>query len=155
MSPDAALAVREAARQLLHETHAAMREAVGGLDAEALDWRPAAETNSLAALVAHALEAERFLVASAADVAVERDRDAQFRVQVSGPDVLLALIDRRETEIDGYLDLVGAEQLGREIVRSGRGRSGAWWLLHAVDHGREHLGQAMLTRQLWEARERR
>ena len=66
MSPDAALAVREAARQLLHETHAAMREAVGGLDAEALDWRPAAETNSLAALVAHALEAERFLVASAA-----------------------------------------------------------------------------------------
>ena len=31
--------------------------------------------------------------------------------------------------------------------------SSAWALLHAVEHVREHMGHAQLTRQLWEQRE--
>ena len=31
--------------------------------------------------------------------------------------------------------------------------SGAWALIHALEHLREHMGHAQLTRQLWEHRE--
>lgn len=63
---------------------------------------------------------------------------------------LLALIDCTEQEIDGYLDRLRIEHLGRDITRRGWTESGAWWLPHAVGHTREHVGQAQVTRQWWE-----
>ena len=57
------------------------------------------------------------------------------------------MIDRTEHEIDGYLDQLRDEHLGRDITRRGWTETGAWWLLHAVGHTREHVGQAQLTRQ--------
>ena len=140
------------ARGLLHDGHAGLRDVIGGLDGSALDWRPGSDTNSIAALAAHALDAERFLVSTAAGVDVERDREVWFRISVTGPDALLELVDRLEREVDGYLDLLDAARLGTRIERPGRIHEGAWWLLHAVEHTREHLGQATLTRQLYEQR---
>ncbi|MFZ5854673.1 MAG: DinB family protein [Chloroflexota bacterium] len=145
-------ALSQTVRQILHEGHDAMRQIIAGLDADALGWRPGRDTNSIAVLVAHSLEAERFLVATAADVEVERDREAQFRIEVAGPDVLLALIDQREAEIDALLGRVTAATLVAGISRPGRTHPGAWWLLHALEHSREHVGQAALTRQLYEQR---
>jgi uncharacterized damage-inducible protein DinB len=145
-------ALRAVVRQILHEGHAALRDVVSGLEAAALDWCPGEDTNSIAALTAHALDAERFLVSTAAGVDVERDRDAQFRVRVNGPAELVALVDRLEREVDGYLELVTAERLTLRIERPGRVHEGAWWLLHAIEHTREHVGQATLTRQLYEQR---
>ena len=141
--------LRRTVRQILHEGHDAMREIVAGLDADALGWRPGRDTNSIAVLVAHSLDAERFLVATAADVEIERDREAQFRIEVAGPDVLLALIDQQEPEIDALLSRVTATTLSAGISRPGRTHPGAWWLLHALEHSREHVGQAALTRQLY------
>jgi hypothetical protein len=145
-----ALSLRTTVRQILHEGHDALRRTVVGLDAEALDWRPGPDTNSVAALVAHSLDAERFLVSTAAGVDVPRDREAQFRVRVAGPDVLLALIDQVEAEVDGFLERIDTERLAMRIERPGRAHLGSWWLLHAIEHSREHLGQAELTRQLYE-----
>jgi uncharacterized damage-inducible protein DinB len=149
-------ALRDATRQILHEQHATMREVVHGLSPEALNWKPGPETNSIAVLLSHALDAERFCMSAAADVQVERDREAQFRVEVARADELLALVDRMEEEIDGYIARVRGEHLGAAIDRSNpertRIQTGAWWLLHAVEHSREHIGQALLTRQLWERR---
>lgn len=142
-------ALRQTVRQILHEGHDAMREIVADLDGDALGWRPGRDTNSIAVLVAHSLDAERFLVATAADVEIERDREAQFRVEVTGPDLLLALIDQQEPEIDALLDRVTAANLTAGISRPGRTHAGAWWLLHALEHTREHVGQAALTRQLY------
>ena len=144
--------VRETARRILHEGHDAMRGIVADLDAEALDWRPGADTNSIAALVAHSLDAERFLVTTAAGIEIQRDRDAQFRVRAAGSDVLLALIDQLEAEVEGYLADLTADRLTMQIARPGRIHDGLWWLLHALEHSREHIGQAMLTRQLHEQR---
>ncbi len=147
-------ALKTAAKQVLAVQKQAMRDVVSGLDAEALNWKPldGQETNSIAALFAHALDAERFLIASSVDVTLDRDREAQFRVEVASADELLALIDRTETEVNGWIDSLTEESLATEIARPNRTRTGAWWLLHAIEHSNEHVGQALLTRQLFEAR---
>jgi uncharacterized damage-inducible protein DinB len=154
---DALRAIREGTWQILREQKAAMREIVTGLSAEALNWQPeaeqGAETNSIAQMLSHALDAERFLLAAAVDATVDRDREAHFRVRVDNDAELLALIDRIEQEVNGYLDRLTDTFLTQEIARPGRTHSGAWWLLHAVEHSREHIGQAYLTRQLYELRQ--
>jgi hypothetical protein len=38
----------------------------------------------------------------------------------------------------------------RPSERLGRIKPGVWWLLHAVRHSREHIGQMYLTRQMYE-----
>lgn len=136
----------------LHDQHTTMREVVTGLSADALNWKPVADANSICVLVSHALDAEKFLLTSAVDIAFDRDRESHFRATTHGDAELLALIDRAEAENDGYLARLNAEHLAQEVARPGRTHTGAWWVLHAVEHTREHVGQALLTRQLWEAR---
>lgn len=147
-------AVRESTREILQDQKASMREIVTGLSAEALNWKPGievdAETNSIAQMLSHALDAERFLLAAAIDETVDRDREAHFRQIVSSADEMLALIDQVETEVEGFLGRMTAEHLAAEVARPGRSHNGAWWLLHAVEHSREHIGQAYLTRQMYE-----
>ena len=46
--------VRDAARDLMHDHHAMLRAALRGLDADALNWQPGGDTNSIAQLAAHA-----------------------------------------------------------------------------------------------------
>ena len=147
-------ALKAAAKQVLGVQKQAMRDVVSGLDGTALNWKPldGQETNSIAVLLSHALDAERYLVASSVDVTLDRDREAQFRVEVESAGDLLALIDRTETEVNGWIDSLTAEQLAAEIARPNRTHTGAWWLLHAIEHSNEHVGQALLTRQLYEAK---
>jgi uncharacterized damage-inducible protein DinB len=147
-------ALKTAVKQVLATQKQAMRDVVSGLDAEALNWKPldGQDTNSISALFAHALDAERFLVASSVDIALDRDREAQFRVAFESADELIALIDRTEAEVNGWIDSLTAEHLAAEVARPNRTRTGAWWLLHAIEHSNEHVGQALLTRQLYEAK---
>ena len=151
-------AVTAALRDLFAEQKAAMREVVGGLSAEALNWAPAGgdETNSIAQMLSHALEAERYLVASAVGVEVGRHREgqvreAQFEVELGSAEDLLANIDRTEGLVNGWLDQLSADKLAADLPRRGVPHKGAWWVLHALEHSREHVGQALLTRQLYEA----
>jgi hypothetical protein len=144
--------IKESMRQLFHDQHEAWRKIVKGLNAEALNWRPGEDTNSLAALVAHACDAERFLMALAAGIKLGRDREAKFRIVVSGADDLLEIIDETETEVDGYIDRLDDRLFVIEQTLPDRSHTGAWWSLRAFEHSREHLGQAMLTRQMYELR---
>jgi uncharacterized damage-inducible protein DinB len=150
-------ALNDGLRQVLGGQKQAMREVVSGLSVEALNWQPGdgKETNSIAQMLSHALEAERFLLATAVDATVDRAREAQFQVTVNSADELTSLIDRSEQQVNGYLDQLTPEMLStvttRSDARGDRTFSGAWWLLHAVEHSREHIGQALLTRQLFEA----
>lgn len=150
--PDPFQVLRAEAQTILHDQHNTLRDVVRGLDAEALNWQPTAGANSICVLVSHALDAERYLLSSSIDVPVERDRESHFRATTSGDAELLALIDQVEAENDGYLSRLQAAHLAADVARPGRTHSGAWWLLHAIEHTREHVGQALLTRQLWEAR---
>jgi uncharacterized damage-inducible protein DinB len=151
---DAFQAMRDGVRQILQEQKASMREIVSGLGGDALNWKPGsgtdAETNSIAQMLSHALDAERFLVAASIDESLDRDRESHFRVTMNSADEMLALIDRIERDVDEYLSRLTPEHLAMEIARPGRTHTGSWWLLHAVEHSREHVGQAYLTRQLYE-----
>lgn len=135
-------------RDLLHEGHDEVRDAIRGLTAEALNWRPLDSANSIAALVSHICDAERFVVHTALDRRIERDRDARFRVTAEGPGSLLALIDAVESEVDALVAEIGPGDLTRTVARH-RARTGVGWLLWAPVHSREHLGQIYLTRDLW------
>ncbi len=147
-------ALGDMVRELFHDSHAALRQIVSGLTVEQLDWRPVAGANSIGALIAHALDAERFLVAGAADVTLERDREAQFRVARQSAADYVARIDEIEAETDAFLANLRPDLLASTIVHGPRVHPGAWWLLHPLEHEREHVGQALLTRQLLEERDR-
>jgi uncharacterized damage-inducible protein DinB len=153
MDTSAMEVLRDGARQVLSEQKASMREIVSDMSAEALNWKPqgVGDTNSIAQMLAHALDAERFLVAAAVDQQVDRDRERHFRVSVARSQELLDLIDQIEQEVNGYLERLTPAHLGQQITRSGRSHSGTWWLLHAIEHSREHIGQAYLTKQLTDA----
>ena len=73
---------------------------------------------------------------------------------------LLETVDRLAADCGALLATEDAFEPGtmREShFRASSGRaeivSGAWALLHAVEHLREHMGHAQLTRQLWDERE--
>ncbi len=134
----------------LHEGHDVMRALVTGLPAAAVDWKPGAGTNSIAALVTHTLDAERHLTAAVADLSLPRDREAAFRVEGLTGDDLVAMIDATELDVDRQLGLVTPDRLRATIVRPNRTETGTRWLIRVAAHSREHIGHASLTRQLAE-----
>lgn len=151
---DPVAAICDASRATLHTQHATWREVVAGLGPDALNWKPGQDTNSIAALLSHSLESERFQVATAADTEIPREREAMFRVTVSSADELLSLLDEMEKDVDGHIAVLNGDHLSQEITRTPRTRTGIAWLLNAIAHSREHIGQAYLTRQLWEQQAR-
>ena len=150
-----------AAREIVDESIDGIRGAISGLPAEALNWRPSPEgTNPIAVLAVHAIYSARSWLAVAVGAPLpDRDRDAEFRTVVAGSEELLETVDRLAGDCRALLTTGGTFDPGamREShFRASSGRaevvSGAWALLHAVEHLREHMGHAQLTRQLWEQR---
>jgi hypothetical protein len=142
--------LQESLRQLFQQQHTEWRKIVAGLTTEALNWEPGDETNSLGALVAHTFESERFLMAMALGIKIDRERDVQFKIVVSETDELLELIDETEADVEDYIDQITDDSLVSEHTALGRTHTGAHWSLLALAHSREHLGQAFLTRQMYE-----
>ena len=151
---DALTSLQVGLKTIFAEHHDDMRGLVRDLDADALNWRPGPETNSLAVLVTHLLGAEHSCVTTALGEPIDRDRDAEFLARATGPEELLALIDHVDSVLPGLIDRLTADDLAAERTRPGdrlgRTRSGIWWVLHAMRQSREHIGQMMLTRQLYE-----
>jgi hypothetical protein len=150
-------AVKAAAREILDQCCADMRIAVNGLDAATLAKAPAPETSPLATLVRHTTSATRYLLGCAVtgrgDVKEYRGeiRPAAFAGDSAGADALIGLVDQIEEEGRRLIEAVPLEQLGERVVLDGSDEQGptrAWALLHALEHFREHVGHAQLTRQV-------
>ena len=152
--------VTAAAHSMLTTNNADLRATVLGLDAEALNRTPAPDTSSIAVLVAHAVSSTRVLVDAALTGRMNRDqymtvdRPAAFATRDVDAARLLALLDDLDATIarlaaeapaDGYAGNVAFER-----AHEGAPRTRAWSLIHAVEHLREHVGHAQLTRQLIE-----
>lgn len=137
---------------LLQEQHNEILEALEGLPSAALDWTPGPDMNSISVLVFHLTGAERYWIGDvAAQDPAERDRDAEFRVQEVGADVLKQRLANNLDYARNALSKFTIQDL--ETTRAGRaGRTFtvAWALLHALEHTTLHLGQIQLTGQLWE-----
>lgn len=138
---------------VLDELHDDLRRMVSDLPAEALNWTPGDETNSIYALVTHLLGSERFWLAAAVQQTIERDREAEFRARGQDASGLLRLIDEAGPQARELLSRLTPETLAGSFTWREIPRSGAWCLLHALEHAGQHRGQIALTRQLWEQRQ--
>ncbi len=76
------------------ELHASMKEVIAALPAQALDWSPAPEVNSVAVLVAHVCGSEHFWIGEkVGGMPAQRDRDAEFAVRAWITAALVAMLD--------------------------------------------------------------
>jgi hypothetical protein len=138
---------------LFGHVHQRFREIVGGLDREALNWKPHPDANSIAVLVTHTLGSERQMLAAVRGIPNDRDRAAEFRVEVDGPEPLLELIDRADTELGDHMSAMTAADLRAERPRGDNPpRPGLEMLVNIYGHAREHLAQVELTAQLLQRR---
>lgn len=126
------------------------------LPAEALDWLPGEDTNSLCVLVVHTAGAGRFWIG---DVALgensNRNRTAEFEASGLTHDELKAHFADLEAYMRDALERISLDDLAemRSAPRSDgtlRHMTAGWALLHALEHTGMHLGHAQLTRQLWQ-----
>lgn len=151
--PDALL---EAARATVDGSLRELRKALDGLDADGLNARPEPDANSLAMLAVHALASARSWLALATGApSPPRDRPREFETHVDDPTTFLTTIDATADECRALLAQVDGIDLSRTGTAPWRGGAqadepvtAAWALLHALDHLREHIGHAQLTRQL-------
>ncbi len=148
----------EAARNLLADSLVEMRKAVDGCSTDQLNARPGGDdTNGLAVLVTHAMHSTRAWLSLATGAPTpERDRPSEFRVVIDDPDAFMAWFDAIGEECRSLLDrelTFDPGAVGRPSWRSDDGDeppvTAAWALLHALEHLREHVGHAQLTRQLF------
>lgn len=133
---------------------------VDGLPGEALDWKPAgADTNSIAVLVTHVLHSTRSWLSVAVGAPLpDRDRESEFRVKSDDAKALTDFMHDFSRQILAIIDNAG--DVDWAAVRKTHDRPGdgpetvpaSWAVLHAIEHLREHIAHAGLTRQLWEAR---
>ena len=148
-------AICTAARETFRHQEAEYRRVIAGLPNDALNWRPGPETNSLAVLVAHAWGAAQAWTARASGQEIARDREAEFRAVMTAEELSI-LLDRASERVAAFLSAIDpAAYEGIYTPDPAQGMDGetfthAHCLIHALEHTQEHLGQAYLTRQLWE-----
>jgi hypothetical protein len=145
----------EAAREIFDESVDHLREAIEGLTPEALAWRPAGEeSNPITVLAVHGMHSSRWWLTIARGLPLpERDRPSEFVAETASDADLLALVDRMAADCRGRLDAGEAfDPTATRPVPDDDPVTAAWALLHALEHLREHVAQAQLTRQLWDGR---
>jgi hypothetical protein len=146
----------EAARDILSDSLDELRRAVDGCTADQLNRRPAGDrTNGLAVLATHALASTRSWLSLATGAPLPpRDRDAEFLVMVDDPTAFMTQVDAWSAEIRALLASDRRFDPGTTAPAPWRADdpdepvSAAWALLHALEHLREHVGHAQLTRDV-------
>lgn len=148
MTPEAALYL-----DVLRRTATHFFRALDGLDADALNRRPAGDgTNSLYVLTAHTLaNVERNVLNHFGGRPYEWRRDEEFAARGDTTAPLREHWARLEPLLAKVLGEATAGDLDRLYEHPNMGSvPGRAILMRAVTHAREHLGQATLTRDLWE-----
>ena len=138
----------------LEELHRDLNRALEGLPAEALNWSPGSEMNSLAVLAAHTAGSERYWIGDViARDDSHRDRAAEFRTQATGASELIARLDAALAHSRSVLEHLTLSELAakRTTTRDEREVTVAWALFHALEHVALHLGHMQLQRDMWTA----
>ena len=138
----------ERLEDLQHRLHKEVRH----LPAEAMDWSPGPEMNSVAVLLAHIAG----VLHEGMDIALGdpsgRVRAQEFQTRgVPGVEMLRRL----EAVIDhacGALPRLSLEDLDKERKDEDGPVTCGWALLHALEHAYLHLGHVQLTCQTWRRR---
>jgi len=135
-----------------HELHGEILQALDELPAEALDWQPAEEMNSISVLIVHLTGAERYWIG---DVVMgetfPRDRAAEFRVRgLDGGVLKQRVLDLEAYEKSAFESMRLADMEAQCISpRDGRLFLAAWAVMHALEHTALHVGHIQIQSQLW------
>jgi len=137
----------------LADLHGQIEEALADLPAEALDWSPGPEMNTITVLVTHLAGAEGYWIGDVAgQVPSGRERAAEFRSSGQSAPALIARMDASRTHAHAILSQLGLDDLAhvRSTVRHpDRSFTVAFCLLHALEHTGQHLGHIQMVRQLY------
>lgn len=147
-----------AAADILGESFAEMRRCISGISTEGLNWMPtAADSNSLAAIAIHALTSTHsWLCVATGEPLPPRSRNSEFESLVTDPRTLAEFLEQITSQSIALLEKT--HEFNGSALRHTHERPdpslprevpAAWALLHSIDHLREHVGQMLLTRQLW------
>lgn len=137
----------------LNALHDDIKAALDGLPAEALDWQPGPDMNSITVLVVHSMGAERYWIG---DVIAQdfsgRERDEEFKAQGWPHDKLVARMDEVLAHSQAVLDNMTPADLTAvcQSPRDGRRYMAGWSLFHALEHLAQHSGHIQIMRQMWE-----
>lgn len=157
MTPTHSAALRETFEYL-----SLLKDALGGLPDDAVNWKPAPSANSIAVLVHHSLAATRFWLRNGSgqvdSIARYRaeDREPAFETADATVSSLEAAIDHATGEFETIL-AKGTDDCLDTLVSwpdedPAAARMAVSGLMHATSHLAEHVGQVQLTRDLWLAR---
>jgi uncharacterized damage-inducible protein DinB len=138
---------------LLEQLHTDFKSALHDLPQQALDWKPGAETNSLAALAVHTAASERYWIGDViAGEPSHRDRESEFLTRDVTSQVLEDRLDASLAYIRQVLDKLDLKILQVEHVSSRNQRkvTCGYALAHTLEHTAQHTAHAQLTRQLWD-----
>ena len=136
--------------------HKVIETAVADLPAEALDWKPGPDMNSIAVILAHTAGAWRYWVGDVAgDLPSGRVRAEEFETfKVDAAEMLGRLSKALDTtrQVLGQID---PAHLGEKRIagQQNEERTVGWALLHALEHTAIHAGHIQITRQLWDQRQ--
>lgn len=137
---------------LFKTLHERFREQVRDLDRGTLNWRPLPKANSIAVLVTHSLGSELEMIRAVRSVPSDRDRESEFKAEAEASE-LLELLDRADQEMEQHLGELTEQDLVEDRPRKDHEpHTGTYWLISNYGHGREHLAQIELTKQLYDSR---
>lgn len=137
----------------LAELHGDIKAALDGLPAEALDWVPGPDMNSLTVLVMHTTGAERYWIGQmAGGDPVDRVRAEEFQAEALSAATLIERLDETLAYSQHILKSLTLEDLEAIRVHNGKDYRAAWSLLHALEHTAVHVGHIQMIRQLWDQR---
>lgn len=145
----------EALLNQFHELHSEIQRDLEVLPAEALDWIPGPEMNSVSVIIVHLTGSERFLIG---DIVLQdpsnRNREAEFRVAGMSKADLVERLDKTEAYLKAAFEKLSLSDLATERIhpRHGNQVTVAWSLLHALEHAGTHTGHIQMTVQMWHQR---
>jgi uncharacterized damage-inducible protein DinB len=145
----------EALLDRFQDLHREILKSLEDLPAEALDWKPGLETNSLTVLIVHLSGAERYWIGDVVKGdSSQRDRNAEFEARGLDREVLKQRIKELDVYEKAIFEEMGLGELEEERVsaRDGRKYSVAWALSHALEHTALHVGHIQTLGQLWKER---
>jgi uncharacterized damage-inducible protein DinB len=135
---------------LQHRLHKEVRD----LPAEAMDWSPGPEMNSVAVLLAHIVGVLHEGIDIALGEHPGRVRAQEFQTRGVLSDTMLRRLDAVIDYARGALPRLGLTDLSKERKDEDGTVSCGWALLHALEHAYLHLGHLQLTCQMWRQREK-
>ncbi len=123
------------------------------LPVEALDWTPDPAMNSVTVLVVHTTGTLRYWLGELlGGEAAHRDREAEFSAHGLSKMQLHALLNETQAQVSRVLEKITPEDLAAKHYSTIHKDyfTGAYALVHVVEHTGLHLGHMEITKELWE-----